>query len=123
MFADKLTTQELDKVTKVFNVFSLKQHNMPLTDNQFKIAFEFIVNQKAVYPSYVEPQIKTVIYDWTEFEETVSETHPVDLTNVLVEYYTKFGLYYDAKYEEQSPFYAQLLDVYRIITRMKQEEK
>lgn len=123
MFVDKLTSQDLDKVTKIFNVFSLKEHKIPLTDNQFKIAFEFIVNQKAVYPSYVEPQIKTVIYDWTKFEETVSETHPVDLTNVLVDYNTKYGLYYDAKYEEQSPFYAQLLDVYRIVTRMKQEQK
>lgn len=123
MFADKLTTQELDKVTKVFNVFSLKHHNTSLTDNQFKLAFEFIVNQKVVYPVCLEPQIKTIIYKWSEFEETVSETYTVDLPNVLVEYNTEYGLYYAARFEKQSPFYSQLLDVYRIITRMKQEQK
>lgn len=123
MFADKLTSQELNKVSKIFNVFSLKEHKISLTDNQFKIAFEFIVNQNAVYISCLEPQIKTVIYEWTKFEETVSKTLMIDLTNVLVDYNTKFGLYYDAKFEEQSPFYTQLLDVYRIITRMKKEQK
>jgi hypothetical protein len=101
----------------------LKQHKKPLTDNQFKVAFEFIVNQNMVYTPDIESQIKTVIYDWTKFEETVSEVLVVDLPGVLVDYNTKYGVYYPSKYEEQSPFYSQLLDVYKLITRMKREQK
>jgi hypothetical protein len=123
MFVDKLSSQDYNKVMNIFNVFSLKQHKKPLTDNQFKVAFEFIVNQNMVYTPDIESQIKTVIYDWTKFEETVSEVLVVDLPGVLVDYNTKYGVYYPSKYEEQSPFYAQLLDVYKLITRMKREQK
>ena len=123
MFVDKLSSQDYNKVMNVFNVFSLKQHKKPLTDNQFKVAFEFIVNQNMVYTPDIESQIKTVIYDWTKFEETVSEVLVVDLPGVLVDYNTKYGVYYPSKYEEQSPFYSQLLDVYKLITRMKREQK
>jgi hypothetical protein len=123
MFADKLSSQDYNKVMNIFNVFSLKQHKKPLTDNQFKVAFEFIVNQNMVYTPDIESQIKTVIYDWTKFEETVSGVLVVDLPGVLVDYNTKYGVYYPSKYEEQSPFYSQLLDVYKLITRMKREQK
>ena len=123
MFADKLSSQDYNKVMNVFNVFSLRQHKKTLTENQFKVAFEFIVNQNIVYTPDIEPQIKTVIYDWTKFEETISETLVVDLPGVLVYYNTKYGIYYPTKYEEQSPFYSQLLDVYKLIIRMKREQK
>ena len=123
MFVDKLSSQDYNKVMNVFNVFSLKQHKKPLTDNQFKVAFEFIVNQNMVYTPDIESQIKTVIYDWTKFEEIVSEVLVVDLPGVLVDYNTKYGVYYPSKYEEQSPFYSQLLDVYKLITRMKRVQK